>query len=176
MFLWVGHLARPFTGEQHACATIPKSIFNSEFMTDDTATEVDAEFWQGVDQFNQGQFYDCHDTLEAIWMEATEPQKTFYQGVLQISVALYHLGNQNLRGATILLGEGINRLRRYPPSYATVNVERFLDQSIALLLTLQHTPPEQVPQLAEQVSRSPQERSEKGDGLVLPRITTVDVP
>jgi predicted metal-dependent hydrolase len=144
-------------------------------MTDDITTEVAAEFWLGVDQFNQGQFYDCHDTLEAIWMEAVEPEKTFYQGILQIAVALYHLSNQNLRGATILLGEGVNRLRRYPPTYATVDVEKLREQSIELLITLQQAPPEQASELAKQVTRSPQ--AEGGaNRIMLPMIETVDEP
>jgi len=106
------------------------------------------EFWQGVDEFNQREFYACHDTLEALWMEAFEPEKSFYQGILQIAVALYHLGNHNLRGATILMGEGINRLRRYAPSFAEVDVSDLLAQSATLLATLQHAQPEQVAELA----------------------------
>ena len=99
--------------------------------------EVEATFWDGVEQFNQQEFYACHDTLEAIWMEAMEPQRTFYQGILQIAVALYHLGNTNLRGATILLGEGLNRLRRYQPVYAEVDVTALITQSTELLTKLQ---------------------------------------
>lgn len=98
---------------------------------------VPAEFWHGVDQFNQAQFYACHDTLEALWMEATEPQKTFYQAILQIAVALYHLGNSNVRGACILLGEGTNKLRRYSANYAEIDVDQLLDDSAALLSQLQ---------------------------------------
>lgn len=113
--------------------------------------EVEPKFWQGVEQFNQGQFYTCHDTLEALWMEAIEPQRTFYQGVLQIAVALYHLSNQNLRGAVILLGEGINRLRRYQPSYADLDVARLVVQSAELLAILQQASAEQVEQIAEQM-------------------------
>jgi uncharacterized protein len=105
---------------------------------------VPQEFWQGVEQFNQGQFYACHDTLEALWLEATEPQKTFYQGILQIAVALYHLGNSNWRGAVILLGEGINRLRRYPPTYAGIDVDELLTNSAALLRALQQAGPEKI--------------------------------
>jgi hypothetical protein len=105
---------------------------------------VPQEFWQGVEQFNQGQFYACHDTLEALWMEATEPQKTFYQGILQIAVALYHLGNSNWRGAVILLGEGINRLRRYPPTYAGIDVDELLTSSAAMLTALQQAGPEKI--------------------------------
>lgn len=95
------------------------------------------EFWQGVEQFNAGQFYACHDTLEALWIEASEPEKTFYQGILQIAVGLYHLGNRNWRGAVILLGEGSNRLRRYPGVYSNIDVDELLNQSVSLLKVLQ---------------------------------------
>ena len=95
------------------------------------------EFWQGVEQFNAGQFYACHDILEALWIDSIEPDKTFYQGILQIAVGLYHLGNHNQRGAMILLGEGSNRLRRYLPSYGDINVEELFTQSVDLLKTLQ---------------------------------------
>lgn len=109
--------------------------------------DMPSEFWQGVEQFNQREFYACHDTLEALWMEATEPEKTFYQGILQIAVALYHLGNQNLRGAVILLGEGMNRLGRYQPTFAGIATTQLLDQSRALQATLQQTQLEQQSQL-----------------------------
>jgi uncharacterized protein len=95
------------------------------------------QFWQGIEQFNAGQFYACHDILEALWIDSIEPDKTFYQGILQIAVGLYHLGNRNWRGAMILLGEGSNRLRRYLPSYGGINVEELFSQSVDLLKTLQ---------------------------------------
>jgi predicted metal-dependent hydrolase len=95
------------------------------------------EFWQGIEQFNAGQFYACHDILEALWIDSIEPDKTFYQGILQIAVGLYHLGNHNQRGAMILLGEGSNRLRRYLPSYGGIDVEELFTQSLDLLKTLQ---------------------------------------
>ncbi|QLE55690.1 DUF309 domain-containing protein [Nostoc sp. TCL26-01] len=102
------------------------------------------EFWQGVEQFNAGKFYACHDTLEALWIEASEPEKTFYQGVLQIAVGIYHLGNLNWRGAVILLGEGCNRLRRYPGIFGGIDVDELLNQSIDLLTTLQENGPDKI--------------------------------
>ncbi|MEH1903658.1 MAG: DUF309 domain-containing protein [Nostoc sp.] len=102
------------------------------------------EFWQGIEQFNSGQFYACHDTLEALWIEASEPEKTFYQGILQIAVALYHLENINWRGAVILLGEGSNRLQRYPSSYGGIDVDELLSQSAVLLKTLQKIGPDKI--------------------------------
>src|SRR4028118_654585 len=94
------------------------------------------EFFQGVEQFNQQEFYACHDTLEALWMEASEPQKRFYQGVLQIAVACYHLGNHNWRGAVVLLGEGIARIKNYQPIYEEINVTDLVMESADLLTTL----------------------------------------
>ena len=95
------------------------------------------QFWQGIEEFNQQQFYACHDTLEALWLEAQEPLKSFYQGILQVAVGCYHLGNHNWRGAVILLGEGTKRLREYQPDYEGIDVTSLLHQSIDLLEALQ---------------------------------------
>lgn len=113
------------------------------------AQEVAPEFWQAVKQFNQGQFYDCHDTLEALWMEAAYPSRNFYQGVLQIAVACYHLGNQNWHGAVILLGEGVSRLQNYQPAYADVDVAQLVTQSAQLLKDLQQAGPDRVADFAQ---------------------------
>lgn len=106
--------------------------------------EIPQEFWQGIEEFNREEFYACHDTLEAIWMEAGEPQRRFYQGILQISVGLYHMHNQNWRGAVMLLGEGIGRLAYYQPDYLEINVEKLLQQTSQLLKALQTAGPEKI--------------------------------
>ncbi|MBW4618533.1 MAG: DUF309 domain-containing protein [Cyanosarcina radialis HA8281-LM2] len=129
----------------------------------DDRTEKTA-FWQGIQQFNQQEFYACHDTLEALWMEASEPIKRFYQGILQIAVACYHLENHNWRGATILLGEGIGKLRDYRPSYEGVDVASLVEQSAILLATLHQTEPERIADLVAIANNG-------GDtGLQLPEI------
>jgi uncharacterized protein len=107
------------------------------------------EFWQGIQQFNQQEFYACHDTLEALWMVAEEPEKTFYQGVLQVAVGLYHLSNENWRGAAILLGEGSNRIGRSPPDFFAVDVDDLLMHSTALLTALQQAGPERVAEFSQ---------------------------
>jgi uncharacterized protein len=90
----------------------------------DQNTELDEnpDFWVGIQQFNQGEFYACHDTLEALWMEAAAGDRLFLQGILQIAVGLYHLGNGNCQGAMTLMGEGIGRLRGYEPAYCGIDV------------------------------------------------------
>lgn len=130
------------------------------------------QFWEGVEQFNQGEFYACHDTLEALWMESIDPDKTFYQGILQIAVALYHLGNKNWRGAAILLGEGINRLRYYQPMYAEINVEELIDQTSNLLTALQQSGAENIAEFVQYLHKNGTYPSSNGD-LSVPKIHKV---
>eukprot|EP00249_Psilotum_nudum_P017580 c26396_g1_i4 orf=112-948(+) len=72
----------------------------------------DADFGVGVEFFNRGDYYQCHDVLERLWNKAQEPQRTLLHGILQCSVGLYHLLNQNHRGAMLELGEGLSKLQR----------------------------------------------------------------
>lgn len=139
---------------------------------------ISQAFWQSIEQFNHGEFYDCHDTLEALWMEAAQPQKSFYQGILQVAVALYHLSNSNWRGAVILLGEGINRLRPYQPRFEQIDVEGFVAQSVELLTTLQELGAEAIAlrlQCKSADSQPANPRQELSDrlNLPLPTIQTV---
>jgi len=131
------------------------------------------EFWQGVEQFNQQEFYACHDTLEALWMEAIDPQKRFYQGVLQIAVACYHLGNLNWRGAVILLGEGIGRLRDYQPVYEGIDVTELLTQSIQLLKALQEAGPEQVADFVKQLAAAETNCAGESSGNAVGRLPKI---
>lgn len=108
---------------------------------------------KGIDEFNRGEFYACHDTLEAIWMEADTSEKPFYQGILQIAVAFYHLGNLNWRGGAILMGEGINRLGRFEPSYREVQVDDLVDQAVAWLELIQAAGPDGLAALMKDLPR-----------------------
>lgn len=119
-------------------------------------------FWQGIDEFNQQEYYACHDTLEELWLEAIDPQKTFYQGILQIAVACYHLNNRNWHGAVMLLGEGTRRLDGYRPEYGGIRVDPLLAQSYDLLDALQQNGSEGVGNVLEAIA--------SGDEVKLPCI------
>ncbi len=106
---------------------------------------------KAVEEFNQQEFYRCHDTLETLWMEASEPHKTFYQGILQIAVACYHMSNNNWRGAVILLGEGIRKLVQYEPDYLDIDVSSFTESSYQILIALQQTNPQETQQFYQQL-------------------------
>lgn len=74
-------------------------------------------FAKGVDEFNRGYFFECHETLEDVWMGVRGPSRDFLQGLIQVSVALYHLTGGNRAGAASLLRRALARFRKYPGSY-----------------------------------------------------------
>lgn len=131
-------------------------------------------FFQGIEQFNQQQFYECHDTLEAIWIEAAELDKRFYQGILQIAVACYHLSELNWRGAVILLGEGIRRLHDYQPDYQYINVTQLLIESDLLLQTLQQLPPENLADFVQQLFTPEEANVNNKINCQLPKILIIN--
>ncbi len=65
-----------------------------------------------IQQFNRREWYECHETIEELWLGEQGEMKDFLQGSLQIAVALLHLRNGNYGGAVSLLVSGVNYLKR----------------------------------------------------------------
>ena len=61
--------------------------------------------------FNDHKWYEAHDAFEEIWNTVDGDERQVIQGILQVSVSQFHLGKGNLNGATILLGEGLGRIK-----------------------------------------------------------------
>lgn len=130
-----------------------RSLGASPDLTHDDTAEI-ASLARGIAEFNAEEFYACHDTLEAVWMAAENAEKPFYQGILQISVAFYHLSSLNWRGGAILLGEGIGRLRKFEPCHEGVDVEALVDEAVEWLSLVQAAGPEGVEALMAKMPRS----------------------
>jgi predicted metal-dependent hydrolase len=81
-----------------------------------TPSEREA-FDRGVAEFNAGYYFECHDTLEDMWTGVRGPSRDFFQGLIQVSVAFYHLTGGNLPGAESMLRRALKRFERYPDRY-----------------------------------------------------------
>ena len=84
---------------------------------------------QGIEEFNRGEFYECHEFLEEAWMQESGRVRYLYQGILQVGVGFYHLENGNWRGATGLLRNGTVRLKEFEPVTLSVDVARLVRES-----------------------------------------------
>ncbi|HEV8254888.1 MAG TPA: DUF309 domain-containing protein [Vicinamibacteria bacterium] len=87
------------------------------------STEERAAFEKGVDEFNRGYFFECHDTLEDMWTGIRGPSRDFFQGLIQVSVAFYHLSNDNPAGAESMFRRALKRFERYPDRYFGFDLE-----------------------------------------------------
>jgi hypothetical protein len=74
--------------------------------------DLPSGFWHGIDLFNEREFFECHEVLEDVWREQTDPERTLTQGIIQIAVGLYHAGRDNFVGAEKLLIRGIERVEK----------------------------------------------------------------
>jgi hypothetical protein len=90
---------------------------------------------RGVELFNQGDYYGCHEVFEEAWMDESGSQRLFLQGLIQVAVALHHLTQHNAKGATRLLAEGLQKLREHQQAQPWVAMDslragagRVLDQ------------------------------------------------
>ena len=81
---------------------------------------------EGIAQFNRGEFFEQHETLELLWRATSAPVRDLSHGILQIGVGFHHWRRGNFHGASVLLEEGIDRLRPFAPSCQGVDVARLI--------------------------------------------------
>ena len=99
---------------------------------------------KGIEEFNKGEFYECHEYLEEAWMQEPCRVRLLYQGILQVGVGFYHQQNGNWRGATGLLRSGTARLREFEPVTLGIDVARLVRECERCLQELEDLGREQV--------------------------------
>jgi predicted metal-dependent hydrolase len=98
----------------------------------------------GIGEFNRGQFFECHQTLEALWMSEARPIRELYQGILQIGVAFHHLRAGRYRPVVTLLKGGRDYLRPFAPVCMGVDVDCLLVDADRCLAEVQELGPDNV--------------------------------
>jgi uncharacterized protein len=92
---------------------------------------------QGIEMYNRGEFYECHEVLEDAWRAEPDEVRRLYQGVLQIGVAFHHLGSGNWRGAVGLLSRGIRNVKPFRPRCMGIDTEVLIRDAQRCLDSLQ---------------------------------------
>ena len=113
-------------------------------MTDPCREPPPSLLRRGVDQFNDGEFFDQHETLEDLWREETRPVRRLYQGILQIGVAMYHLQRGNHHGVVTMIGRGTRHLRPFAPVCQGVDVADLLAGAARVLEAVDGLGPERL--------------------------------
>ena len=80
---------------------------------------------KGLEEFNGGHYFACHETLETLWKGLSGDEKTLVQGIIQVSVAYYHLNRGNTKGALRLFDRALPRIEPYLPTWLDLDLAAF---------------------------------------------------
>ena len=83
-----------------------------------------AELGLAIRQFNRGEFWSCHETLERVWLPEIYPVRLYYQGLIKAAVGLLHLERHNRRGAMAKLRDAEYELAPFVPRFMAVDTHR----------------------------------------------------
>lgn len=86
----------------------------------------DPRLLKGIEEFNGGLFFECHETLEEIWLEEHGDDREFYQGLIQIAAGYFKWEQGVLIGAIKLWRSGLEKLAPYPPRHLGVDLFAFV--------------------------------------------------
>ena len=88
-------------------------------------------YLKGIAYFNDCEFFEAHEAWEELWTEYQGPSRKFFQGLIQVAVALHHFGNGNIRGARKLYASSGSYLEPYRPLHIGLNVDKLLAEFAA---------------------------------------------
>jgi predicted metal-dependent hydrolase len=100
-----------------------------------------ARLLEGIAQFNRGEYFEQHETLELLWRDERRDVRRLYQGILQIGVAFLHLQRLNHHGAVYMLTRGSQYLAPFAPQCQSVDVAALLGAAAAALDEVQRLGP-----------------------------------
>ena len=99
---------------------------------------------EAVAQFNRGEFFEQHETLEDLWRAERRDVRYLYQGILQIGVAFHHMRRRNHHGGVYMLTRGSMYLRRFPSECQGVDVAALLDAAARVLEHVEQLGPDRL--------------------------------
>jgi hypothetical protein len=87
------------------------------------------DFLRGIEEFNNKDFFDAHDTFEEIWHHIRGQEKKCYQAVIQLAIGYYHLCFLNFKGAESMLSKAVDKLVHYQPKALGLDTKHLLDKT-----------------------------------------------
>ncbi len=106
------------------------------------------EMQHAFQQFNRGEYWKQHETLEEVWRAEQEIGiRNFYKGIIQVGVGFYHLTRGNFPGVVKVLARGINYLEPYAPDCFGVDVTRLIAEASEVFYRVQELGPERMSEI-----------------------------
>lgn len=65
---------------------------------------------EGIHLFNSQKFFEAHEALEEVWLNARGKERIFLHGLIQVAAAFHHHSRSNPAGFQSLLNKGLSKL------------------------------------------------------------------
>ena len=116
----------------------------------------------GIEEFNAGQYFEQHETLELVWRAELRPIRDLYRGVLQIGVGCLQVERGNASGALKMIDRATKWLQPFRPACQGIDVDRLLTDAA---------------RLREEIERRGADQVERVDRRLFPQVHfTADKP
>jgi predicted metal-dependent hydrolase len=102
---------------------------NAPLLTEEQLAERWPAVLKGIDEYNDGFFFEAHEVWEDVWYVSPLPARTFLQGLIQLAAAFVHLARHEYPGTVRLLGAAIEKLSDFAPAYQNIDVARLVDEA-----------------------------------------------
>lgn len=83
----------------------------------------------GIAQYNDGYFFEAHETWEDLWYQSPWPARTFLQGLIQLAGAFVHLMRHEYPGTIRLLEAASEKLAQFPGDYLGIDAGRLVAEA-----------------------------------------------
>ena len=87
----------------------------------------------GIQLFNDREFFRCHEVLEEAWTPERGPRRLFLQSLIHIAAAFHHYQRGNPAGCAAQLRKGLLKLGAYLPSCEGIDTDRLYHDARAAL-------------------------------------------
>jgi predicted metal-dependent hydrolase len=131
------------------CAQISEPVRSEEELLRNqallTPPELEArlhEFYDALDQFNDGWYFESHETLEDLWMVTPMPEREMFQGIIQMAAAFVHMVRGEQPGVVKLLDAAIDKLSRAESGAFGVDTALLLEDLRGARAEVAHLPPD----------------------------------
>ena len=84
-------------------------------------------FQEGIELFNAGRFFECHEAWEQVWNRSQGDEKLAIQGLIQAAVAILHLERGNREGAESLYAKARAKLDPLGREFRGIAIVELLD-------------------------------------------------
>ena len=95
------------------------------------------EVERGIELINRGEFFRAHEVLESAWLQENGKVRQLIQGLVQVSVMLYHLERDNPIGANKLVYKALENIIPFKDTPSKLDIPLLIDDLTSMAARFQ---------------------------------------